>query len=176
MSHPGKFCSLVLAYPMLDLRSPWFTESFEKPIVGISNLPSKMIDEYISNSPRTPVSEGDSLQRTHLSFAIVQNGRYMDYLGADSRLFVMDRLGEDGCRELPPIFIYHGREDSAVPPEGSIKFVRTLKALHPQVKVHLSIQPGDHGFHDSPRLGDAEWFQEGLNAVTRSWLSSRGNI
>lgn len=157
---------------MLDLRSSFFTQAYEKPIVGISNLPAKIIDRHLSQSDGSPVSEGDSLPRTELSFSIVQNGRFLSYLGSDNRLFPMERLRMEDLR-FPPIFIYHGRNDSAVPYEGSIAFVEQLRQLQPGGLVQLEIKDGDHGFMDSVGLAQVPWLLEGLNKVTRYWTRSK---
>ena len=171
MTFPNKIRAIIAAYPMLDLRSAFYTQAYWKPIVGVPNISAKVIDDHLASlvgRTVTPVTEADPPDRLDLAFSIIQNGRLLDFFGTERTLFPIERL-EDGETDLPPLFIYHGREDSAVPAKDSEKFVQKLKEMRPDAEVHLSIQSGDHGFDDGAKISES-WLNEGLRLVTRSWL------
>lgn len=146
--------SVVAAYPMLDLKSPFYTEVYSKPIVGVPNIPNSVIEENLDSVRfgRRPavVTAADPPERLELAFSIVQNGRFLEFFGAhNSDLFPMERIETftvAETAELPPFFIFHGEQDSAVPAEGSRRFVSLLRERFPDNKNQLYIQSGDHGF------------------------------
>ncbi|KAF3805050.1 hypothetical protein GCG54_00005795 [Colletotrichum gloeosporioides] len=167
---------MILAYPMIDLESPYYTRRFNKPIVGVPNFPDEVIHEFLTSplsGSRKLLTAADPPTRLDLAMAIVQNGRFLEFLGTENELFPLRLLTTNGRRDrpiLPQCFILHGEEDSAVPVEGTRKFVARLKTVDPSSHVHLAIRPGDHGFDSSAKLGD-EWLAKGLQGVTDAWLN-----
>lgn len=160
---------------MLDLKTPFYTTAYSKPIVGVPNLPSSVVEEHLSTSQTVP-TEADPPTRLELAFSIVQNGRFLDYLGRDNPdLFPMERIENlslaSGRLELPPLFIFHGEQDSAVPAEGSRKFVSLLRERFPNARVRLHIQDGDHGF-DADATLETPWLKEGLSFISSNWGTS----
>lgn len=106
--------------------------------------------------------------------AAAQQGLFVKFLGDDIRLYPM-RMLEEGIKkpaDLPKIFIYHGKQDSAVPYKGTEKFEETLQGLEVgKEKIYISIQEGEHGFDSSDELTlDTPWLKEGLEFVTSTWL------
>ena len=75
--------------------------------------------------------------------------------------------------DLLKIFIYHGRQDSAVPYKGTEKFEETLKGLKGgKEKIYISIQEGEHGFDNLDELSlDTPWLKEGLEFLASTWLT-----
>lgn len=121
------------------------------------------------------ITEADPPNRLELAFSIVQNGRLLDYLGDNPYLFPMKRIenlsSASGSLDLPPFFIFHGENDSAVPAEGSRKFVSLLRHRFPDARVRLYIQDGDHGF-DADATLETPWLEEGLGLISSNWLTS----
>lgn len=88
-------------------------------------------------------------------------------LGTHESLFPMNMINV--AKAFPPLFIYHGRQDAAVPSEGTEKFVEKLNYVLPGAKVLLKIEDGNHGF-DSGVEVETPWMKEGLNFMTHEWL------
>lgn len=114
---------------MLDMKSDYYNKPYEKPIVRVPNFPNSTIHSFVKSMPGRPCITGsDPPTRLDLALAIVQNGRVLEFLGDDPELFILDRLrsGElkahSGKSLLPPLYILHGRQDSAVPVSGTMKF------------------------------------------------------
>jgi dienelactone hydrolase len=116
-----------------------------------------------------------SLARFPIVASTIQQGRTLEFWGDDRELFPLEQF-EDGKvpASLPPVWLLHGRQDSAVPVEGTFKFIDVLKP-HLENKLHVSIEDGDHGFDNhAPDTGEAAtlqtgWVQEGVKFVEQHW-------
>lgn len=168
--------ALATLYPMLDMKSDYYNQPYEKPIVGVPNFPNSTIDSFLrSMSGRSCITGADPPTRLDLALAIVQNGRVLEFLGDDPELFVLDRLraGElkanTGKSLLPPLYILHGQQDTAVPVSGTMKFLELLKEVDGNTRVHAVIRDGDHGF-DAMTTTQEPWMREGLEFIKREWL------
>lgn len=164
---------------MLDLKSRFYTDVYSKPIVGVPNLPNSLIDDHIAaiaarDTPEIPTAE-DPPGRLKLAFSIVQNGRFLEFFGSNNPvLFPMERLQTmhpSSLLQLPPFFIFHGEQDSAVPAEGSRRFISLIREKAPHIATHLHIQDGDHGFDVDATL-DTPWLEDGLVMISKAWLNS----
>jgi len=161
---------------MLDLRSRFYTESYSKPIVHVPNIPASVLMDHLTanNDTGTWITAVDPPDRLELAFSIVQNGLFLDVLGAEDKyLFPMDRiedlLSAGKSIRLPPMFIFHGEQDSAVPIEGSRKFVQFLRRMAPTTSVMLYTQDGDHGFDAGATL-ETPWLRDRLARISAAWL------
>ncbi|KAH8698946.1 Alpha/Beta hydrolase protein [Talaromyces proteolyticus] len=184
LSYPDDIQALIAVYPLLDLQSEFYTRAYSKPISGVQNRPLSVIEDHldsIRSTPRDrlrPVTEADPPDRLELSFAVVQHGRFLEFLGQDNpRLFPIKRITDDidadaaGKGErLPPMFIFHGKDDSAVPYQGTIRFIETLTKTRPLAKYRLESLPGDHGFDIGTSIGSWRWLQDGLQFIALAWL------
>lgn len=165
------------------MQSAHYTEPYQKPIVGVSNYPREAADSFISaTAGNSAITEADPPTRLDSAIAVVQNGRFLDLLGHEPELFVLERIEagllpprETGKPLLPPLFLLHGENDTAVPVDGTRKLVNILQRSHPDTKFHVAIRPGDHGF-DFPATTQDGWLREGLNFVTGPWLSDKSRI
>jgi acetyl esterase/lipase len=174
-------------YPMLDLKSEYYTRAFEKPIVGVPDIPNEVIDQSLSRSASLSSNEGSAViteadppDRLALALAMVQNGRVLEVFGVgnkdddDHRLFPLERLAQKGSGSItpplfPPTLILHGSEDTAVPLSGTRKFVETLRNVDPSCDLRAIIRPGDHGFDAGATL-ETPWLADALEFVSRAWL------
>lgn len=180
LNHPTKIRTFLTQYPMADMRSRWFTESFEKNVFGVPQLPKSLIEEHLAmtkargaaaGNPKTVESSDPKLERGPLMFCMIQNGLYRDYFDVNSpKLFPIDRV-ENGER-LPPAggLIWHGEKDSVVPVEGSIHFRDVVKKHLPDIDCRLVVRPGDHGFDATAAL-DEKWVDEALKPYVAAWLT-----
>lgn len=174
---------MITLYPMIDMKSAHYTTPYQKPIVGVSNYPQEDADSFISaTAGNAAITEADPPTRLDSAIAVVQNGRFLDLLGHEPELFVLERIEagllpprEAGKPLLPPLFLLHGEDDTAVPVDGTKKLVNILQRSHPDTKFHVAIRPGDHGF-DFPATTQDGWLREGLDFVTGPWLSDKSRI
>ncbi|KAJ3532420.1 hypothetical protein NM208_g8446 [Fusarium decemcellulare] len=175
--------AIIALYPMVDMQSDHYTKPFQKPIVGVSNYPNKAVNDFLqATSGSSAVTEADPPTRLDSAIAVVQNGRFLELLGQEPELFVLERIKsgllpprEAGKTLLPPLFLLHGEQDTAVPAEGTRKLADLLWKVDPQAKLHVAIQPGDHGFDFTATTRDA-WLREGLDFVTGPWLNGKSHI
>lgn len=165
---------------MIDLKAAHYTKPYEKPIVGVSNYPSEDVDNFLSaTSGSTAITEADPPSRLDSAIAIVQHGRFLEILGNDPGLFVLEVIEsrlfpstKTANPLFPPLFVLHGENDTAVPVDGTRKLVDLLRKGDADDKVHVVIQPGDHGFDFTATTKDS-WLREGLDFVSRHWLSNK---
>ena len=182
LTYPKEISAIIGAYPMLDVEAPFYNTAFEKRIVGVPTIDPALLENHLQamDKSRPPPTAASPPDRLALSFAVIQAGRYLEFLGChDPRLFPIKRLddpvdadGREGGANLPHMFFFHGEHDSAVPQDGTTLFVSKLKANRPKARVLLALQPGDHGFDAVADLR-ATWLHEGINATRKAWR--RGN-
>jgi acetyl esterase/lipase len=167
---------IIAVYPMLDLASEYYNTAFEKPIFGSPNVPTEIVDKYLNDPEKKVITEDNPPSRAVFAMSMVQNGRVLEVMGNEPEILPIERLRTRNLPPrdekepiLPPMFVFHGEQDSAVPVDGTKKFVQVLAEADPESKVHMALRPGDHGF-DSTTSVDEDWMQEGLAFVTKAWL------
>lgn len=137
-------------------------------MLGFPMMPADTLDKHIAAmKPGQIVSSADPPGRFDITFGSIQQGRYVEILGTDPRLYPMEHL--DTAGELPSLFIFHGEDDSGVPLESSRAFVEKLRRVKPDVQVRYTTVPGEHGF-DAKVDVDTPWLKEGLDFITPLWL------
>lgn len=110
---------------------------------------------------------GDELSRTPLALSIVQNGKFLDFFGRESILFPMENIGN--ATILPNfIWLFHGREDTAVPFIGSERFHDTVRRLKPDQSIFFDPRPGDHGFDGDATL-QSGWMETRVTELGQYW-------
>ncbi|KAK1083971.1 hypothetical protein LTR33_002931 [Friedmanniomyces endolithicus] len=167
---PEAIKAVVMHYPMLDLRAPHYTQAY---------IPKAVLDGFLTNlKGNEVVASAVPLARVPLAMSMVQQGRFEELFGKERSLYPLDLL-DDGVvsdsSRLPALWILHGKQDSAVPVEGTHKFVEKLREKVPGVKVHVTIEDGEHGF-DNHAAGSGEaatletaWVKEGVEFVEKLW-------
>ncbi|KIW69496.1 hypothetical protein PV04_05369 [Phialophora macrospora] len=187
LTYPNDIQAVVAVYPVLDLKSDFFTKAYSKPIAGLPNRPVHVLENHLNkirSIPRhqlQPVPEADPPDRLELSFAMVQHGRYLEFLGQDNRrLFPMERITDEidadaahAGAKLPFMFIFHGKDDRFVPCQGTVHFIETLAKTRPRARYHLELQPGDHGFDAPASIETTTWLRDGLNLTSSAWLKGK---
>jgi acetyl esterase/lipase len=160
--------AIVAAYPVIDVTTPFWTETYEKVMMGFSQQPASVVSDHLAAiKPGAVVPADPTLSRSPLAFAIVQNGRYLEFLGKDEKLQPLKNL-EKFKGDLPFLFAYHGRQDSAVPVEGTEKWEALLKKVRPDGKWRVAYEDGEHGFDGTAAL-DTPWLKNGLKEVEKYW-------
>jgi acetyl esterase/lipase len=180
LNHPGDVRTFFAQYPMIALKDPWFTKSFEKHVFGIPRLPGTVVDDHLAQVKAREVATGNGkivvtsdpkLERGPLMFCMIQHGLFRDYFEFNKRiLFPIDRV-EDGARlPLAGGLVWHGDKDSVVPVEGSIRFRDAVKKHTPGANLILEVRPGDHGFDATTKLSD-DWVAQASKQFIAAWLA-----
>ena len=89
-------------------------------------------------------------------------------LGSDRSLYPFGML-EIANNFFPPLFIFHGTDDTAVEVEGTQRFVQKFREVAPKGKVLVKYEPGKHVF-DSPVGLEVSCLKRGLAFVAEEWL------
>ena len=172
LTQPG-ISAVMTRFPQIDFKSPWFSTKFHKQILDMPQFPVDTIDKHLAGlPPNTVVSSVDPPGRMNLVMSMIQQGRYPEFLGEDPAFYPFDLL--ERASAVPPLYITHGTSDSYVPHEGSVNFVDKVKRLHPTAKVRLDLAPkeqGSHGFDADMTLEGTPWLKEGMDFLTKEWLS-----
>ncbi|KIX08837.1 uncharacterized protein Z518_03494 [Rhinocladiella mackenziei CBS 650.93] len=163
----------IAAYPMLDLRAPYYTQKFEKVMTGVPMLPESIIDNHLETMKASSVvSSVLPPARGDLGTAVIQHGRFCEFLGAEDILYPVDRVNLGLYSALPKarLWIYHGKQDTGIPAAGSVEFVRQARELWPDSELRLDLPDGEHGFHKYKHANTTEWLKNGLLWVEKAWL------
>ncbi|CAF9940454.1 hypothetical protein IMSHALPRED_002032 [Imshaugia aleurites] len=165
----GSIKAVIGLYPQLDLRDPFFNTKFEKYLFGMPMLPTGIVDSHVTAmAPGAVVTSAYLPSRLDLTCSMVQNGRFLEFLGESKDLFPVEIVAS--AEHMPAVLIVHGREDSAVPAVGSERFVEALKKKLPGSPVRLDVRSGDHGF-DGDATTEEKWLKEDVDFITGYWLA-----
>jgi hypothetical protein len=105
-----------------------------------------------------------------LAISVIQQGKFVEMIGDDTNLFPMGRL--DLVKDIPPMFMIHGKNDSMVPYRSSEAFVEKMKRTHPHVRAWKKAIPGCEHRQDLKADLDTPWLKEGLDFITPFWLGT----
>lgn len=118
------------------------------------------------------ISEAVPPERFPLAVTMVQQGRWTEFFGVEEKLFplrVIEGLTEEEKQKVPLMFLFHGRDDSAVPVEGTEKFVAKVREVIGDEIVSLYTGPEEHRFDGEVGLEEG-WMKEGLERIMGVWL------
>ncbi|KAH7124902.1 Alpha/Beta hydrolase protein [Dactylonectria estremocensis] len=143
--------AVAAAYPLVDAKSPHFSQVYDKPMYGFPHLPTSLLDEHETKlkakSIPSIISAEPQCARAELMFSYVQNAKYAELFPPSRRdLYLLDKI-EDGARfPRGSVFIWHGKGDTVVPVEGSLKLAEKLKEFDPDLPFTLAVREGEYGF------------------------------
>jgi acetyl esterase/lipase len=171
----------IATYPVLDVGSRFYTEEYEKVVLGRPTVPKDVfashvaaVEEDAKNGKKRVVTSATPPDRLPFALSVVQQGLYRKLLGEEKFLYPLERVDDVGGQDVPPILIIHGSEDSAVPVEGSEKWVEKAGTKFGDEKVALIVQPGEHGFDTDPSVTlETPWLKDGLVRITEAWLGGK---
>jgi hypothetical protein len=160
---------------MIMLDSPRYsTYSTTRSVNDLPQQPASVIEDHLAAmTPGKIVVGAFPPARMMLCVASVQQGRLTSFLGTDESLFpvkVLDKLNRS-VDQLPFVFIYHGREDSAMPPEESMAFVEKWESKFGKGTILYVLEGGKHGMDKEATL-ETLWLKAGLVKVSEKWLEA----
>lgn len=174
LSHPDEIRAVTAAYPLVDAASPHFTGQYTKKVFNLPEIPKETVLAHLKEIEHRKTKEivysDPLLQRGALMFGMVQHGLSGDLFPTHQRnLFPVFRL-EDGARfPRGGVLVWHGKEDSVVPVEGSLKLREAVSEHDPGLDLRLVIREGEHGFDHAANIDD-QWAAEALSGCVTSWV------
>ncbi|EJC99680.1 alpha/beta-hydrolase [Fomitiporia mediterranea MF3/22] len=188
--------AVIAIYPYISIRTPHWTQAYEKNIFGIPQLPVSMVDDHLASiaaerekTGKQPVltsvpmlkPSGEFADRALFATCAEQHGRILELFGPERdttpgkrRMHPEDRI-IDG-RVLPPTIIVQGSDDSISPVGGADLFVehlRNYKAIDGWAEgkdekevLRYYRVPGEHLF-------DTELT---LHGETQDWVKDAGSF
>ncbi|OAA64727.1 Alpha/beta hydrolase fold-3 [Niveomyces insectorum RCEF 264] len=153
----AQYCSI---FPDIDAWRP-------QPVDGGPADAHALIDNYLATiPPGALVVSRPFPAMLDFGLACLKTGRYREWMGPDERLTLA--YGLRTAKQLPPIWVLQGLEDSLVPRAATDSMVERIRKVRPETPLLYSVQPGDHGFDEAHAL-DEPYVAEGLAFVTKYW-------
>jgi acetyl esterase/lipase len=112
--HPDAGIKAVISqYGMLDNTIAHFTQKGEKHMAGAPQQPESEVDDYLNDMKNGAVrTETHPWELWLFICAVVQAGRYLEFLGDGKGVHAIDNL--ETAKNVPACWIIHGKEDSLV--------------------------------------------------------------
>jgi acetyl esterase/lipase len=105
--------------------------------------------------------------------AVTHNGSQENLLGKDAPANLIERLTTDrqDTGRTPPTFLFHTHEDTAVPPENSIRFYQALVRAGVPAELHV-FERGSHGVGLAPHDPALRQWPD----LLFTWMRGRGLV
>ncbi|KAG7284296.1 hypothetical protein NEMBOFW57_010665 [Staphylotrichum longicolle] len=163
---------LFLQYPTLDMtdvtRTEEVSEAMQRSAVWAESVPYSEVEDHLANHEKGAVrSRATFGSRMRLLVGLLQAGKFWDAEKDAKRLCPM-RLLENGAAKLPPILLYHSKEDEILPWQHTQEWAAKLRTVQPDVPLFLTFQQGDHVF-DRDDTMETLWLREPLEFVQKYW-------
>ena len=104
--------------------------------------------------------------RIELMAYVMQNARGNELMGNLPEMDPMKVL--DMIKTAPPMWCFHGADDTIVPAELTRNFVDKAQSLLGKSQIKGSYPSGDHGVGNELTVNDS-WVKEGLQWVEKFW-------
>jgi acetyl esterase/lipase len=160
----GSIKAVIPMYPAIDIAGQRTEPTIEVPLI-----PESVLRDHLSAIlPGKIVTAATPPERMDIAISMAQQGAIGAYYGTDPKHDLWKLL--EGGADMPYTLILHGAADSAVPVEGSIKWVEAARKKFGDGKVKLHVEPGgEHGFDCAVPLS-TPWLEEELKVITALWL------
>lgn len=172
LMRPQLVKAVIAAYPVTYWDSDWYSKaSTDKSPFGAPQLPRSVIDDHVASiKPGTIVTKATPPARLPIAMAALQHGLFGKLLGEGDSLRpdrVLAKMSKE--EKVPYLYVYHGKQDSAVPCEQSVRYLGEWKDKFGEESAIGEFQDGEHGFDGEAKLED-KWMQRGLKGVTKAWI------
>ncbi|KAK2749563.1 hypothetical protein FQN55_003263 [Onygenales sp. PD_40] len=167
---------LFLQYPAVDLagifrlgRSNLGQESVKPPVLLPDIYPYSIVQDHLAaREPGKICTRAKFGSRMELMGALLLADKMCDISGPNAWLDPMTSLETAG--RLPPVLLYHSKEDDMIPWQHTEAFAEKLKRLHPDAPLYLTYNTGDHAFDGNHTMA-TPWLKEPLEFVQKYWPS-----
>ncbi|KAK9789993.1 putative Alpha/Beta hydrolase protein [Seiridium cardinale] len=153
----------VVQYLFLDLAShlEWLESTPEAP-----KIPASVHDEHITNSiPGHIITRVPNGSRFSVICSMMHDRRFAD---AQKHPHLDPIKNLETAGPLPPVFLFHGRDDTSVRVSDAETWADKLKILQPDVPLHLVLREGEPCFDQSDTLAKP-WLRNPIEFVERYW-------
>ncbi|RYP40339.1 hypothetical protein DL768_010644 [Monosporascus sp. mg162] len=164
---------LFVQYPSLDMEGLLRLEDelgqagAEESALSSVKVPYSAVEDYLAAlEPGKVCARAKFGTRMHIMSAMLQAKRFCDISGDKAWIDPMTSLETAG--KLPPILLYHSKDDEKVPWTHTERWVTKLKELQPDVPLYLTYQTGEHVF-DKNHTMETPWLKEPLEFVQKYW-------
>ncbi|SPN99940.1 uncharacterized protein DNG_02792 [Cephalotrichum gorgonifer] len=162
---------LFLQYPTLDLtkylRLDNISEEMLNCILWADLVPYSEVEEVLNGPDKGKLRTRAPFEsRMRLFQALIQAGKFCDLEKDGEVVDPMRALEHAG--PLPPILLYHSKEDEALPWQQTEEWAAKLKTLQPDVPLYLTFQKGSHVFDANDTMA-TPWLKEPLEFVGKYW-------
>lgn len=177
LSHPDQIRAVTAAYPVIDLKHPFFTTKYEKQLLDFPQFDwDQILQAHNAKMAATGTkirSQDPNMEAVILMAAGIQHGTLLDlyFDKNDASQFPLERIEKGEKFPKGGVWVWHGEKDSVVPFEGTRKFEEALRKKDPGQKVVVVGREGaDHGFDSELGIKEAG-LEEVLEEVSRVWLA-----
>lgn len=162
---------LFMQYPALDLASIVGVEGVAEEMRMVSlwaeHVPYSEVEDHLNGLEKgTLCTRAAFGSRMRLLAASIQAGKFCDLDKVGERLDPMRAL--ESAETLPPILLYHSKDDEYVPWQHTEAWATKLRRLQPDVPLYLTYQKGEHVFDKDDTMA-TPWLKEPLEFVERYW-------
>lgn len=161
---------LFVQYPAVCLGkmfpSDVLSEEVKKTALWEEAVPYSVVEEAVASAGGKLCTRAPFTSRMHLLRAMVQAGKFAD-MEKDGEWLDPIRALENAAK-LPPVLLYHSKEDEAVPWQHTDEFAAKLRVLQPDVPLYLTYQKGEHVFDKDDTMA-TPWLKEPLEFVQSYW-------
>jgi len=159
----GSIKAVLAQYPMTNSLRPRKGPTF----FGMPSPGPEVLDQHLATvKPGTVISSAIPPARNSLSYSMGAYGRHLEFFGRDEKLWPLGLIAD--AKWMPPTWIIHGDNDSAVDIGDSRAFVEQWKNGNVDGEVRLTVQEGqEHGFDIALKEDEEAWLKQGLE-----WMST----
>ncbi|CAI6241353.1 unnamed protein product [Periconia digitata] len=169
--YPQDIRASALPWPLVDTESEWFSVgSGNSMVMGMPPFPKDQTENHLASMNMDAVTTQGGPDRLPIAIGGMQHGFAHTIWGKSEETFVLRALERGGAKLPEFVWIAHGKDDTAVPLEGSEKLVRLIKTNSANTSVRFDVKPGDHGFANHVPF-EEEWLQEALKEIAAVWLA-----
>ncbi|KAL5585718.1 hypothetical protein FOVSG1_013410 [Fusarium oxysporum f. sp. vasinfectum] len=162
--YPEVCIKLVMAqYGTLDFAHPAYNPKPATTLSAEASLTTKYIRSIKPGSIRL---SSIPPQQWDLCLAILSEGRHRELVGNDDKIYIVKNL--ENAKRIPAMWLVHGNEDTTLPSQTGVDFVKKVKELHPNASIRFNVLPGGHGFDVMSTLED-DWVKEGVKFCSKYW-------
>jgi acetyl esterase/lipase len=169
---PGTMRAVLTTFPFIDIECDYFAKAdpTNSPL-GAPELPRAVLDGHVAAiKPGAVVTEVMPMARMELAVSMTQQGRFPEFMGPADEVYPFRILESGRVKQIPLILIGHATEDTVVPCDGSVKFVRLLREQFGDDAAFLHTEPGEHGFDAECTLQEP-WLKSFMAKTSAKWLA-----
>jgi acetyl esterase/lipase len=154
---------VMLQYPALAIRRHL---AFVQNAPGDRQALVASLDEYIAKmEPGSVLTRAKFSTRMDLALGSMQSNRLVDL---DKYPDLDPITSVETAERIPPIFLFHGVDDTSVGFGDSQAWAEKLEKLRPDVPIHAVFPPGEHVLDKFDTL-KAPWLSEPIAFVRQYW-------